>query len=207
MQKNTYGTVSGKYGRVNCDYCDGKAIKREHMGNHLYKFHKDKLKENFDAYLNMPNWNQPFVNTKTKLYTFCFVCHQCHSTTGNLPSKPAIKHMTGKCCYENQYNRLKALFEDDKSPADVITIPVVVTPTYKTHISNHDECPIHAEEISNLKKEIAKIKNEMIEFIKNYSPKLTIKEIPEACGDCKEWGDAFSDKVNEVNELKEKLGI
>lgn len=202
MKKNEYGSTAGKYGRNDCEYCDGKNIKREHMGAHLFKFHKDKLKENFAAYLKMPNWNQPFIDTSRKLYTFCFVCHKCHSTSCSMASKPAIKHMEGKCSFENQYFKLKEFCEDTKpveqSP-DIIIIPVSDTPTYKTHISNN-ECSIHAAEIATLKKEIAKIKDEMINFFKDNYPKISINEIPPVCTDCVDWRVAY-------NKLEDTLSL
>lgn len=210
MDKRAYGSGTGKYGLTDCKYCDKKDIKREIIGNHLYKCHKDKLKENFGAYLNMPPTNQPLVAIHSKIYTFCFACNLCHNTTANnKPSMPAINHMKCKCSYEEQMAGLKSLFEDDKkddkSPDDVITIPVVVTPTYKTHISNNPDNSIYEEKLSIIMAEMAKLKEEIAELRK--SKNVIVQEIPEACGDCKEWGDAFSDKLNEVNELKEKLGI
>lgn len=203
MKKNEYGSANGRYGRTDCSYCDGKDIKRDNMGNHLMKFHKDKLNENFSAYINMPNWNQPFVNVHSKTYSLCFVCGVCHGTTCKSASKPAIKHMTGKCSYENQYKKLKEFCESKSSN---VIVPVIVAPTQETHTGIQDVCPTHAEEISNLKAEIAKIKEEIINFMKNNIPVLP-HEIPEVCTDCKEWGDAYSDKTKEVDELKEKLGI
>lgn len=202
MNKSGYGSSNGRYGRVDCAYCDSKDIKREHIGNHLYKCHKDKLRENFASYLNTPDWNQPFVNTTNKTYSYCFVCHQCHSTTNGSASKPAIKHMTGNCSYENQYNQLKVLFGN--SSPDIITIPVPVTPTYKTHISNNADNSIYEEKLSLIMAEMAELKKQISELRK---PANIVQEISEVCTDCKEWGDAFSDKIKEVDELKEKLGI
>jgi hypothetical protein len=201
-------TEYNRYGYVDCSYCDGKDIKRDNIGKHLMKFHKDKLKDNFTAYLNNPNWNQPFVNTNNKLYTFCFVCNLCHLTASNKPSKPAIKHMTGNCSYENQYNQLKLFLEDKKpeelSSPDIISIPIIVTPTYKTHISNNSDNSIYEKQYSNIMAEIAKLKQEIIEL---RTPTMLIREIPEVCTDCKEWGEAFSNKAQELDELKVKLNI
>ena len=208
-----YGTTGvSKYGLVDCHHCDKKNIKIEIMGNHLLKCHTSELVKNFQAYSKIPNYEKPLVNTTDKTYSFCFACKKYYKTNADgVPSKCAIKHMN-TCPMVVQIAALKnflisSLKEPLSEEEDVITLPKEPK-SPKNIIINPHECPVHSAEIAQLRAEIQKIKNDLLEFMKHNSPPpLLIQELPEACGDCKEWGSAYSNKENEIADLREKLGL
>lgn len=206
-----YGTTgTAKYGVTDCNYCSKKGIRIESMGSHLYKCHRADLIKNFQAYIKIPNWNQPLVNTTNKSYTFCFCCNKYYLTVAKgAPSKAAFKHAE-KCTIPMQIAALKELMHEPQpldSDEDVITLPNQPK-SPKNIIINPHECPEHSAQIAELRAEIQKMKNDILEFMKNHTaPRVLVNEIQESCTECKEWSTAYCDKANEIADLKEKLGL